>query len=128
MRSKKHPAGILAAIAVILPVFVVSCSAILRAQRDPAEPPQAKPAPKLLPRPLGAISRRDADEAGMRSLIEELVACGTRHSLSSWTDPKRGAGCGRDRSVARLDAITKSSGGKLQVVIDKFEATGQRTN
>jgi hypothetical protein len=30
--------------------------------------------------------------------------------------------------VARLNAITKSSGGKLQVVIDKFDATGQRTN
>ena len=64
----------------------------------------------------------------MRSLIEELVACRTRNSLSSWTDPKRGVGCGRDRIVARLNEIAKSSGGKLQVVVDKFEATSARTN
>jgi len=95
---------------------------------DPAEPPAGKLAPKLLPRPAGAISRGEVDEAGMRSLIEQLVACGTRNSLSSWTDPKRGVGCGRDRVVARLNEIAKSSGGRLQVVVDKFEGTGTRTN
>ena len=45
----------------------------------------------------------------MRSLIEQLVNCGTRNSLSSWTDPKRGAGCGRDQVVARLNDIAKDS-------------------
>jgi Peptidase family M28 len=116
-----------AAVALPLVVAFVSSSA-LWAQRDPAEPPQAKPALKLLPRPADAISRREVDEAGMRSLIEELVSCGTRNSLSSWTDPKRGAGCGRDRIVARWNEIAKSSGGKLQVTVDKFEATSARTN
>ena len=82
-------------------VFVVTLvaafvgSSALRAQRDPAEPPQAKPAPKLLPRPAATISRPDVDEAGMRSLIEQLVACGTRNSLSSWTDPMHSYGVGR---------------------------------
>src|SRR5690348_4538615 len=106
----------------------LSSPALLRAQRDPAEPPGAKPVPKLVPRPAGPISRREVDEARMRSLIEELVACGTRNSLSSWTDPKRGAGCGRDRLVARLNEIAKSSGGKLQVVVDKFETSSARTS
>jgi hypothetical protein len=128
MKNQTKMAKIRTALALALPILFVSSSAVLRAQRDPAEPLKAEPAPKLLPRPAGAISRRDVDESGMRSLIEELVACGTRHSLSSWTDPKRGAGCGRDHIVARLNAIAKSSGGKLQVVIDKFEGTGQRTN
>src|SRR5260370_37784893 len=109
-------------------LLCLSSSAILRAQRDPAEPPEAKPAPKLLPRPTGAISRREVDEAGMRSLIEQLVACGTRNSLSSWTDPKRGVGCGRDHIVARLNEIAKSSGGRLQVVVDKFETSSARTS
>jgi hypothetical protein len=86
------------------------------------------PALKLLPRPAAAISRPDVDEAGMRSLIEQLVACGTRNSLSSWTDPKRGAGCGRDRIVARWNEIAKSSGGRLQVTVDKFDAISARTN
>ncbi len=95
---------------------------------DPAEPPAGKPAPKLLPRPAGAISRREVDTSTMRSLIEQLVACGTRNSLSSWTDPQRGVGCGRDRVVARLNETARNSGGRLQVVVDKFEGTGTRTN
>jgi hypothetical protein len=78
-------------------------AAPLNAQRDPAEPHAGKPAPKLLPRPASAIARSNVDEAGMRSLIQQLVACGTRNSLSSWVNPKRGVGCGRDVVVARWD-------------------------
>jgi len=62
-----------------------------------------------------------------RAMVEELVACGTRHSLSSWTDPKRGIGCGRDAIVKRLEAIAKTSGGALHVVVDRYEATAPRT-
>jgi len=43
-------------------------------------------------------------------------------------DPKRGAGCGRDHIVARLNEIAGGSGEKLQVVVDKFETTSARTN
>ena len=97
------------------------------APRDPAEPPQAKPQPKIRPHPLGAISRQSIDEKAMRALIHNLVSCGTRLTLSSWTDPKRGIGCGRDFVVARLNEIAKDSGGKLQVVVDKFESKSERT-
>src|SRR5690242_16306333 len=95
--------------------------------RDPAEPPQNRPHPKVLARPAGAIIRQSIDEKGMRALIHELVSCGTRLTLSSWTDPKRGIGCGRDFVVARLNAIAKESGGKLEVVVDKFESKSERT-
>src|SRR5215472_14156475 len=98
------------------------------AERDPAEPPQAKQQPKILPRPLGSISRQSIDEKSMRTLIHNLVSCGTRLTLSSWTDPKRGIGCGRDAIAARLNEIAKDSGGKLQVVVDKFESTSERTS
>ncbi len=98
------------------------------APRDPAEPQQARPHPKLLPRPAGSVARQSVDEKSMRALIEQLVACGTRLSLSSWTDPKRGIGCGRDRIVARFNEIAKESGGKVQVVVDKFDATSERTS
>jgi len=64
----------------------------------------------------------------MAALIHELVSCGTRLTLSSWTDPKRGIGCARDKIVARLEEISKVTGGKLQVVVDKFEATAERTS
>jgi hypothetical protein len=64
----------------------------------------------------------------MRTLIQELVACGTRLSIASWNDPNRGPGCGREHVVARFNAIAKDSGGKLQVVVDKFEGTSVRTS
>src|SRR5260370_41315385 len=64
----------------------------------------------------------------MRALIAKLVPCGTRLTLSSWTDAKRGIGCGRDVVAARFNELAKESGGKLQVVVDKFESTSERTS
>ncbi len=98
------------------------------APRDPAEPQQGQPHPKVLLRPAAAIARQSVDEKSMRALIDQLVSCGTRLSLSSWTDAKRGIGCGRDHIVARLNEIAKDSGGKLQVVVDKFDSTSERTS
>src|SRR5450631_324521 len=66
-----------------------------------------------------------ADEA--KAIIEELVACGTRHSLSSWADPKHGAGCGRSAIARRFEEISKDSGGKLKIVVDKYETSSPRT-
>ena len=94
---------------------------------DPAEPLTGAPHPKILPRPAGAIARASIDEKSMRKLIHDEVSCGTRLTLSSWTDPKRGIGCGRDFVVARMNEIAKESGGKLQVVVDKFESKSERT-
>ena len=68
-----------------------------------------------------------ASAAEAKAIVEELVACGTRHSLSSWDDPKRGAGCGRDAVVRRFDAVEKATGGKLRVVVDRYETSGPRT-
>src|SRR5207253_2025482 len=96
--------------------------------RDPAEPPPGKPQVKSLPRPASAIRRQSIDEKSMRTLIHSLVSCGTRLTLSSWSDPKRGIGCGRDAIVARLNDIAKDSGGKLLVVVDRFESTSERTS
>ncbi len=96
--------------------------------RDPAEPAQGKPLPKVLTRPAGGVARRAVDEKLMRALIGKLVGCGTRLTLSSWDDPKRGVGCGREAIVARFNEIAKDSNGKLQVVVDKFESTSERTS
>ena len=95
---------------------------------DPAEPAQGKPQPKILARPSGSVTRASVDEKSMRALIGKLVACGTRLTLSSWEDPKRGIGCGRDVIAARFNEIAKDSNGKLQVVVDKFESTSERTS
>src|SRR6202048_2834310 len=97
------------------------------APRDPVEPQQGQPHTNLLPRPAGAIARQSVDEKSMRAWIHQLVSCGTRLSLSPWTDVKRGIGCGRDHIVARFNEIAKNSGGKLQIVVDKFDSTSERT-
>jgi hypothetical protein len=102
--------------------------AALLAAQDPPEPSGGKPETHALKTIGGAISRDAVDEKAIRGTIEELASCGTRHSLSSWDDPKRGVGCGRDKIVARLNAIAKASKGRLQIVVDRFEASGPRTN
>ena len=104
------------------------CAKAQQGGSDPEEPPKNRPVPKVMERPGGAIRRQDIDEKGMQALIHDLVTCGTRLTLSSWTDAKRGIGCGRDFVVARLNQIAKDSGGKLQVVVDKFESTSERTS
>ena len=78
---------------------------------------------------LGAVPPASAapSAAEAKAIVEELVACGTRHSLSSWSDPKRGAGCGRDAVLRRFDAVEKETGGKLRVVVDSYETKGPRT-
>ena len=62
-----------------------------------------------------------------RAIIAELVACGSRHSLSSWSDPKRGIGCGRDAVVRRFGEIAQRAGGRLKVVVDKYQTSAPRT-
>src|SRR3984893_8978066 len=119
---------VLAKAVVALGLMATSVFAQRIVQRDPTEPAQGKPQPKLLARPAGVVARQAVDENSMRALIGKLVACGTRLTLSSWTDSKRGIGCGRDAIVARLNEIAKDSGGKLQVVVDKFDATSERTS
>jgi hypothetical protein len=131
-KNSRFASAIVATVLLLLGIALFS-PAPLAAQsgveEDPAEPIQGRPNPRLLPRPAGAIQREAVDEKSMRELIERLVACGTRNSLSSWDDPKRGAGCGRDQIVARLNEIANALGGKLQVVVDKFEsAAGSRTH
>lgn len=64
--------------------------------------------------------------ADMRAIDEALVACGTRHALSSWEDPKRGIGCARDFIAADFTA-TAARDRSARVVVDKFEATSPRT-
>jgi len=113
-------------------VILLSSTAPTLAQRvetrDPAEPVQAKVQPNLAARPRGGVARASVDEKSMAALIGKLVGCGTRLTLSSWTDAKRGIGCGRDAIESRLNEIAKDSGGKLQVVVDKFESTSERTS
>ena len=126
MRRRTVTSRYLAVKYVVL-ALAIPAAAALSAQ-DPPEPPGRKPETRAAKGIGGAIPRDAVDEKAIRGTIEELVSCGTRHSLSSWEDPKRGVGCGRDKIVARLNETAKASKGRLQVVVDRFEASGPRTN
>ena len=117
-----------AASLISLSLMALAAVAQRAVPRDPAEPPRDRSKQRILPLPMGRVMRQSVDEKSMRALIAKLVACGTRLTLSSWTDPKRGIGCGRDAIVERFNEIAKDSGGKLQVVVDKFESTSERTS
>ena len=65
--------------------------------------------------------------AEVRQIDSDLVACGTRHSLSSWTDPKRGIGCARDK-ITGFDQRVAAGRAGSSIVIDRFEASSDRTH
>jgi Peptidase family M28 len=96
------------------------------AGQDPV-PQAAPPEPILMPPPAGTITLGEVRQSDLRATIKELVSCGTRHSLSSWSDPARGIGCGRDHIAAEFRKIAAESGGRLHVVVDHFEVTAPRT-
>lgn len=79
------------------------------------------------PLPAAPSSQATGPAAEARAIDAELIACGTRHSMSSWTDPKRGIGCGRDVVVRRLNGIAARTGGRLKIVVDKYQTSGPRT-
>ena len=113
--------------ATVLAALALAVAPVIVAAQDPAEPAGGKPAAKMLARPNGRISPDAVGETFLRAVITELAACGTRESISSWDDATRGIGCGRNHILARYQQIAKASGGRLQVSVDKFEATAERT-
>jgi Peptidase family M28 len=102
--------------------------ALPAADQDPQEPLAGKLAPKLIGAPQGAITAGDVNQKTLAAIVGDLVACGTRSSLSSWEGGTRGIGCGRDRIAGRFREISQASGGRLQVDADRFEATAPRTS
>lgn len=80
----------------------------------------------LLAAPAAAHARDEtpaADPARLKATVEKLVSFGTRHTLSSATDPKRGIGAARNWGAAEFERISKACGGCLTVSrpSDRFE-------
>jgi hypothetical protein len=67
-----------------------------------ATPPATKPSPVIL-----------------KANVEKLVSFGTRHTLSSPTDPKRGIGAARAWAASELEALGKACGGCI--IVDQSE-------
>ncbi len=69
---------------------------------------------------------RAPDPARLKATVERLVSFGTRHTLSSATDPRRGIGAARRWGAAEFEKIAKGCGGCLTIetIADRF--TGPR--
>ncbi|OWQ96589.1 M20/M25/M40 family metallo-hydrolase [Sphingopyxis witflariensis] len=79
----------------------------------------------LLAAPVAVQAKDDptADPARLKTSVEKLVSFGTRHTLSSATDPKRGIGAARNWGAAEFERIAKDCGGCLTIsrISDRFE-------
>lgn len=74
-----------------------------------------------------AIAQSKApDPARLKTTVEKLVGFGTRHTLSSATDPKRGIGAARAWGAAEFAKIAKGCGGCLTVETVAERFTGPR--
>jgi hypothetical protein len=62
----------------------------------------------------------------LRAMVEKLVSFGTRHTLSSQTDPKRGIGASLRWSEAEFRRYAKACGGCLTIATPSDTVTGRR--
>jgi hypothetical protein len=60
------------------------------------------------------------DPVRIRCIIEKLVSYGTRHTMSSQTDPNRGIGAARDWLLSQYQEFAKASGGMMTVALDSY--------
>src|SRR2546421_1083165 len=63
---------------------------------------------------------REIDQSRIEATVRRLAAFGTRHPLSSQTDPVRGIGAARDWIHAQFQSIAATSGGRMTVELQSF--------
>jgi hypothetical protein len=105
-------AGVSLAAAIALPSIDATAPAGAR-DRSPAEhglPPSGE---------VRAILR-NVDARRIEHSIRTLVGFGTRHTLSSQTDPQRGIGAARDWIYDQLQRSAAASGGRMTVAKQSF--------
>ena len=88
-----------------------------------AAPVAAQPVDRTVSDKATATETPPADPARLKALVEKLVSFGTRHTLSSATDPKRGIGAARNWGAAEFARLSKACGGCLTIerISDRFE-------
>ena len=64
--------------------------------------------------------------AQIKATVEKLVSFGTRHTLSSQTDPKRGIGASLKWTEREFGRYSKACGGCLTIVSPSDTVTGRR--
>ncbi|WP_425341974.1 M20/M25/M40 family metallo-hydrolase [Amycolatopsis coloradensis] len=89
-----------------------------------AEEPEVRgPGERLSPQRPDAELRailREMDEHRIEATVRRLAAFGTRHTLSSQTDPVRGIGAARDWIFAEMTKSAQRSGGRMTVELQSY--------
>ncbi|HEX9948042.1 MAG TPA: M28 family peptidase [Allosphingosinicella sp.] len=84
----------------------------------------------LLSAPASAATPQEITDSvsqeRLRAIVEKLVSFGTRHTLSSQTDPKRGIGASLRWTEAEFGRYSRACGGCLRVVTPSDVVTGRR--
>ncbi|WP_020670627.1 M28 family metallopeptidase [Amycolatopsis nigrescens] len=62
----------------------------------------------------------ELDAAKLEASVRKLVSFGTRHTLSTQTDPNRGIGAARDWLFAEFGRYAATSGGRMTVQLQSF--------
>jgi len=73
-----------------------------------------------------AIAEEKANPARLKADVEKLVSFGTRHTLSSATDPKRGIGAARAWAKTEFEKIAQSCKGCLTTELLERTMSGPR--
>jgi Peptidase family M28 len=73
-----------------------------------------------------ATAQDEASAARLKADVEKLVSFGTRHTLSSATDPKRGIGAARAWAKSEFEKMSKACKGCLQVETLERQMSGPR--
>lgn len=73
---------------------------------------------------------KEVSADSLRSYVEQMVSVGTRNTLSTQTDKKKGIGAGRNWALSKFNEFAKQSGGRLTAFIDTttLPADGKRVD
>ncbi|MBC7987277.1 MAG: M28 family peptidase, partial [Sphingomonadaceae bacterium] len=80
----------------------------------------------LLSSPALAQAPEPPSPERLRATVERLVSFGTRHTLSSATDPARGIGAARRWGAGELEGFSEACGGCLEVTTISDRFSGER--
>jgi hypothetical protein len=73
---------------------------------------------------------KEVSSDSLHAYINKLVSFGTRHTMSSTTDPKRGIGAARAWVVQKFNEFARQSGGRMTAFVDTttLPADGRRVD
>ena len=80
----------------------------------------------LIAAPAFAQTATEVSESRLRADVAKLVSFGTRHTLSSQTDKKRGIGAARRWVEAEMRRTSRACGNCLEIALPEYMATGDR--